>query len=138
MFSNYYKLIAGVLGIICLFVGFGLGMYQWGASSAREEQAIKDRDIIIQYAEVIKKGIIQHDKDQVAVTRMSRKLSELQNIHIPLTCGSTADRSGGSELFSKRVDEAFNNLRKGGNLLFSKCDQLNIDAIRSNHAINSP
>lgn len=128
-----YKLIAGVLGIMCLFVGFGLGMYEWGASVAREDQAMKDREIIIQYANKIKEGVAQHDKDQIIVNSLSSKLSKLQNTHIYYSCGT----STGGGVFSERVDEAYRKLREGGSLLFRQCDQLNIDA-RRNNVFNTP
>jgi len=142
MFSDYYKLIAGVLGIICLFVGFGLGMYQWGASNAREDQAMKDRDGFIEYAKELNKRGEQLAKNQTIINTLSRKLDGMQ--HLPITTCETY-RSGTSGIFLKQLDTAFGHLQEGVKLLIRRCDQLNIDAISINgvqggtiNAINSP
>lgn len=133
-----YNLLAGVLGIICLFVGFGLGMYEWGASNAREEQAMKDRDGYIEYAKELTKKDEQHAKDQRTINDLSSKLAGMQNL--PST-SCEAYRSGANGVFFKQLDEAFGHLQEGVKLLISRCDQLNIDAISINgetHVTNSP
>ena len=134
-----YKLLAGVLAILCLFIGFGLGIYQWGASNAREDQAMKDRDTAIAYAEEIKNKEEQHDKDQTTINTLRTKLDGMQ--HIPVTT-CEAYRSGTSGVFLKQLDEAFGHLQEGVKLLVGKCDQLNIDAISINgkeeNVTNSP
>lgn len=126
-----YRLIAGVLGIICLFVGFGLGMYEWGASNAREDQAMKDRENLIIYAQDITKRIEQHDKDQITINNLSRKLDGMQ--HIPITsCEQARNSNTESGIFFKQLDTAFGKLQEGVRLLITRCDQLNIDAISIN------
>jgi hypothetical protein len=129
-----YKLIAGVLGIVCLFVGFGLGMYQWGASNAREDQAMKDRDTAIMYADEINKREEQHAKDQTTINTLSRQLNGMQNA--PITA-CEAYRSGENGVLFKQLDNAFGHLQEGVKLLVSRCDQLNIDARRDN-VFNTP
>jgi len=126
-----YKFIAGVLGIICLFIGFGLGMYQWGASNAREDQAMKDRDGFIEYAKELKKREEQHAKDQRTINDLSNKLNGMQYIPIT-TCTRERDSSRDNGLFYKQLDKAFEHLQAGVRLLIQRCDQLNIDAISIN------
>lgn len=134
-----YKLLAGVLAIVCLFIGFSLGMYQWGASNAREDQAMKDRDGFIEYAKELTKKEEQHGKDQTTINTLRSKLDGMQ--HIPVTT-CKAYRSGTSGVFLKQLDEAFGHLQEGVKLLVGRCDQLNIDAISINgkeeNVTNSP
>ena len=89
--------------------------------------------------EIILKAGEQHDKDQLIINSLRDRIKRLRNVHIPvIKCGpnDSADQDGRARLLSEKIDRALGEVREGDGVDSARCDQLNIDAIRSNK-INS-
>ena len=132
--------VAAVLGI--LFSAYHYGRHVQGLeddklrSDAVIEQQTKNQAVILAYTETIKAAGAQHDKNQTIIAGLHDQLNRM-HVHIP-TCslpGATetgADSSGDNGVLSNAVDAEFGKLQESVNRLVERCDQLNIDAIRTN------
>lgn len=129
-FSVY---IVSIVILISLIFFSGL---QTGIKIERTKWEQSQNEALISYAKTIKEGEEQHDKDQMVIDGLNTKLNSLPKLHFPIntSCpnGTSKDSNTGAGTLSKRVDEAFGNLQTGVSSLIKQCDQLNIDAIRSN------
>ncbi len=136
------KLIAAA--IVLVLAGFGLWhLYHTGYQAGKNEVQVKwnadniqrdeaQKQALVAYANRITTAQEQHDHDQVLLTQLHDDLGRLR-IHLP-TCPdqSAKNSNGGTGVLSNRVDESFARLQERAGRLFTRCDQLNIDAIRAN------
>jgi hypothetical protein len=85
----------------------------------------------------IKQGDEQYAKDQATINFLASESGSVQ-VHIPTpSCRNTQsspDTSAASGVFSAAVDAAFKRLQDGISKIIQQCDQLNIDARKSNEA----
>ena len=142
-----YARALGALGLV-LVIGLGLWrLYHSGYQAGRAEvQAQWDADRIrrdavqrgalLAWAARLKHAQEQHDHDQVTIDRLAADARRV-HIHLPAGCDTAAsadDPHRAAGLLSNRVDQSFARLQARAGGLFSRCDQLNIDAIRANAA----
>jgi len=99
------------------------------ANKARESEAYQKK--LTDQIEKSKKAEEQHDKDQSTINNLSHELNRMR-VHLPTVSTKTSDKDVSCRAFSRKVDEEFGRLQESATVLFSQCDQLNIDAIRSN------
>ena len=135
--SLAYKLIFGAVVVVFIFTtGYFFGWRNQHDSLVRYlaqvEQASKDA--ISQKNALILEGSNQHEKDQQLIDFLRTESGSVR-IHLPGNCPDThgkTDQDGTARIFSNRMDETFARLQAGTSRLIERCDQLNIDAIRSN------
>ena len=103
----------------------------WEADRLRQDEAQKAA--LLAYAERIQLAEAQHDTDQATITHLADDARRVR-IHLPAcpASGSGADKDGAAGLLSARVDRLFAQFQERVGGLVTRCDQLNIDAIRAN------
>jgi hypothetical protein len=101
-----------------------------------------DAELIKSNAVKIHEGDMQHEKDMVVISDLSKRIDRVR-VHIPTTgdcaMSSVAEAGTGSSdaagVFSNRVDAAFEQLQEGISRLTKTCDTLNADATRLNASL---
>lgn len=139
--------VAGALAILAA-IGYGLwSLYHAGYQAGANEIQIQwDKDKIARdeakwqalqaLNAKINQAQEQHDHDQVTIDTLADDARRLR-IHLPTACDAAAagaDPDRAARLLSDRVDASFAELQDRAGRLFTRCDQLNIDAIRANSA----
>jgi len=89
------------------------------------------------YISKLQKAEDERDKQNDIIHHLT---GDLARVRIKGICGSTVpglskagtDQDGRAGLLSEKADRAFEELQRGDNADFARCDQLNIDAIRAN------
>jgi outer membrane murein-binding lipoprotein Lpp len=123
---NPYAIIAALVLSICLAGGGYLKGRHDEASDAIETQ----RNGLLAYAERIKQGVEQNDKDRAVIDKLHNDVERLRNtVHIP-TC--TQDTNEAGRVLSVEVDRLFGQFQERISGLIEEADKLNIDAIRAN------
>jgi hypothetical protein len=125
---NIYAKIVLVLIVIASYAG----TYYKGRVDEESAQIKIQRDGLLAYAEQIKEGVIQHDKDQIVINRLHDDLSRV-SIHIPTNSCQSTDEA--SRVFSIGVDNLFADLQERTSRLVQEADQLNADTIRLNNSL---
>ena len=125
-----YKILSVILIGLALF-GFG---YTKGRRDVKADYVEQERNALIEYAAKIKQAGEQHDEDQATITRLAADARRVR-IHIPTCPTASEDQNGEAGVLSGRVDDLFGELQARTTDLIQRCDQLNIDAIRTNHEI---
>lgn len=121
------------LAAIVLAVSLLTGVYLKGRHDEAADAIERERDGLLAYAEKIKKGVEQHDKDQTVLAGLRTELDRLRNtVRFPV-CTKDTDEAG--RLLSERVDEEFGKLQEVVGRLIEESDKLNADAIRTNSLI---
>ena len=123
---NPYAIIAALV----LAIGIGSGGYLKGRHDEAADAIEKQRDGLLAYAERIKQGVEQNDKDRAVIDKLHNDVERLRNtIHIP-TCTQGTNEAG--RIFSASVDRLFGQFQERIGGLIQECDDLNADAIRAN------
>jgi hypothetical protein len=123
---NPYAIITSL--VLC--ISMGAGGYWKGRIDNEAEHVESERDALLAYAERIKQGVEQHDKDQIVISGLRTQLSGVR-VHIPTTvCPKDSDEAG--RLLSVEVDRLFGEFQERISGLVEEADKLNIDAIRAN------
>ena len=125
---NIYAKLALVLIILASYAG----TYYKGRIDENSAQIKVQRDGLLAYAERIKEGVEQHDKDQITINRLHDDLSRV-SIHIPTNACQSTDEAG--RILSERVDNLFAELQARTDRLVQEADQINIDTIRLNNSL---
>ena len=138
-FLGYIKL-AGIVALVILTWWLAGEHYK---GIALKDQVSRDKAsaaLIAKKDAQIKEGDTQHGQDQVLINNLTGELARANRmpIHIPTRCdGNTeggSDTDGGSGIFSEAIDSALAEVREEDGRDSQRCDQINIDAIRSNTA----
>ena len=128
---NLYAIIASLV----LAISIGVGIYLKGRHDEAADSIESQRNGLLAYAERIKQGVEQNDKDRAVIDKLHNDVERLRNtVHIP-TC--TQDTNEAGRLLSVEVDRLFGEFQERIGGLVQECDQLNADAIRANSLINS-
>ena len=123
---NPYAIIAALVLFICLAGGGYLKGRHDEAADAIETQ----RNGLLAYAERIKQGVEQNDKDRIAIDNLHNDVERLRNtVHIP-TC--TQDTNEAGRVLSVEVDRLFGQFQERISGLVKECDDINASAIRAN------
>lgn len=135
-FANILK-YASVAGIVFATWYITSDHYQKRIAEIQLETAVAVQAELFAAAAKTKKSEEQHAQYQLVINSLTAKLNQRVRIHIPV-CASrpqdSEDQHREARALSERVDAAFGRLQTGATQLFSRCDQLNIDAIKSNEA----
>ena len=119
------KLIGGCIGILAgLLAGWYFG-YGWNEAKHVEHE----RDSLLAYAERIKQGVEQDDKNKARIAVLTADLNRVR-IHIP-SCPAK-DSNGTSGMASARIDEYLAEAKRSIDSIGERCARLNADAIRAN------
>ena len=123
---NLYAIIASLV----LAISIGVGIYLKGRHDEAADSIESQRNGLLAYAERIKQGVEQNDKDRAVIDKLHNDVERLRNtIHIP-TCTQGTNEAG--RLLSVEVDRLFGEFQERIGGLVQECDQLNADAIRAN------
>ena len=123
---NLYAIIASLV----LAISIGVGIYLKGRHDEAADSIESQRNGLLAYAERIKQGVEQNDKDRAVIDKLHNDVERLRNtVHIP-TC--TQDTNEAGRLLSVEVDRLFGEFQERIGGLVQECDQLNADAIRAN------
>ena len=124
---NPYAIIVALVLSICLAGGGYIKGRHDEAADAIEAQ----RNGLLAYAERIKQGVEQNDKDRAVIDKLHNDVERLRNtIHIP-TCSTQGTNEAG-RIFSASIDRLFGQFQERISGLVQECDQLNAYAIRAN------
>ena len=106
---------------------------QWDADKIRRDQA--QADALVAYAARLKLAQEQHDEDQAVIDDLHAAAGRVR-IHLSVCPGNAAGQNpdGSAGLLPDRVDQRFAEFQARVGRLITRCDQLNIDAIRANSA----
>ena len=106
---------------------------EWDQDKLRRDQA--QQDALLAYAGKLKTTQEQHDHDQTLIDDL-RVRADGVRIHLPTCAGDAtagaAHPDGAAGALSERVDRRFAEFQGRVGRLITRCDQLNIDAIRAN------
>lgn len=110
---------------------------QLDMAKAVQDELIKQQKVAAKRLVAINQSQVQHDKDQIVNTQLHDQLERLQIHGIcsdPMHTAATATPSAnaGAWTFSETVDANFARLQQRTTELFRQCDQINVDAIRTN------
>lgn len=120
------KFTGGAIGIL---IGLILGGYfGYGWNEARHVE--RERDALVAYAERVKQGVEQHDKDQKTITNLAADLKRVR-IHMPTVC-TTKNPDGTGGMASARIDDYMAEAKRSIDAIGERCAKLNADAIRAN------
>ena len=95
------------------------------------QQACAQKAALLAYAEKIQQAEDQHDQDQNTIDRLAADARRVR-IHLPACPTTGPDQNGAAGAFSAGVDRRFAEFQERVGSLVTRCDQLNIDAIRVN------
>lgn len=123
---NPWPIVASLIFALLTFIGG----YAKGSMDNEAVHIARERDGLLAYAEQIKKGVEQHDKNQAVINDLRTELGRVR-ITIPV-CGEASYQSGAGGVLSKRVSQIFEDFRAEVEGLVYRCDELNNAAIRSN------
>ena len=124
---NPYVLLGALLATASAAF-YGGVQYEQAASTTAQ------RDVAVAYAGRIKEVVEQHDNDQTIIDTQHAQLVRMQHARLP-KCPSSADQDGEAGILYGAADAAFEDLQSGDDEDFARCDQLNIDARRTNSAL---
>lgn len=120
-------IVLAVLVLFCIYTG---GVYYKGRYDESMVAVTRERDGLIAYANEVKKGVEQNDKDKITIANLRNDVSKLRNsVRFPI-CSKDSDEAG--RVLSDRVDALFGELQERVGRLAEEADQLNADAIRAN------
>lgn len=126
------------IGLAFAVSGLIYGGYRQIEGNGYERCEADMRDAVAQsisaYQMRLKKAEEERDAKQVMVDRLAADVRRLR-IHLP-TCpdGTSENQNGGTGAFSDGVDESFARLQERTTELIRRCDELNLDAIKTNAA----
>lgn len=121
-----------ILAAIVIAISIGAGGYIKGRADEKAVSIERERDSLLAYAERIKTSQEELNANANTIDNLRTELSRRVRITIPV-CKSE-DQGGTSGLLSVRVSQAFAEFRTEVEGLLYRCDQLNNEAIRANHA----
>lgn len=103
----------------------------WEAEKLKAGEAQKAA--LLAYAERIQQAEVQHDQDQNTIDSLAAGARRL-HIHLPACpeSGAGDDKNGAAGALSAGMDQRFAEFQERVGSLVTRCDQLNIDAIRVN------
>lgn len=125
--------IGGVLALAAALFGAFKYIENIGYERCKTEQQAANLKAITEYAIRLKKAEEDRDAKQSIIDDLAAK-SRSVRIHLPV-CGNNpapTNQNGGTGTLPNRVDEGFAELQSRAGELFKRCDELNLDAIRSN------
>ena len=119
-----------IIAALVLAISISAGIYLKGRNDEAADAVQRERDGLLAYAERIKQGVEQNDKDRAVIDKLHNDVERLRNtVHIP-TC--TQDTNEAGRIFSASVDRLFGEFQARISGLVQECDQLNAYAIRAN------
>lgn len=126
---NPYAILAAIV-LFCAYTG---GVYYKGRHDESMVVIERERNSLIAYAEEVKKGVEQNDKDKLTIANLRNDVIKLRNtVKFPIC---TKDSNEAGRVLSDRVDELFGELQERVGRLAEEADHLNADAIRTNALI---
>ncbi|HEY6021540.1 MAG TPA: hypothetical protein VIY48_17065 [Candidatus Paceibacterota bacterium] len=113
---------------------------QVAVDKAYQKQLEENQKLAAENAALRKSAEEEHASNQLVINDLSHQLSRV-HIHIP-NCSQVPGTSvpgqgedGKTWILSGKADAAFEELQRGDDEDFARCDQLNIDAIRLNASL---
>lgn len=133
-----YLRLAVVAGVLALLYSLYWYVDHTGYVRGRNEVIQADieheRNSLLAYAERIKKSEEQNAKYKGLIDRLAADAGRVR-VHLPVCpqpAGTTQGENGGAGVLSNRVDEAFADFQRQVGELVKRCDELNLDSIKSN------
>jgi len=125
------------IGGIVVLAGVLFGVFKYVENIGYERRVAEDQaenlKTVTEFAKRLKAAEEQRDENQTTIDRLVTQ-SRSVRVHLPVCAnnGTPKDQNGGTGALSNRVDESFARLQDRGTELFKRCDELNLDAIKTN------
>jgi hypothetical protein len=127
--NPYAWLSAFVLLLASLAGSFYAGVkYEAGVTAISQNKGLEA------FAKRIKEVMDNDDKTNALNAALHEQLTRMQHAHLP-ACPGAIDTSGAAGLLRAAQDAAFEELQRGDDEDFARCDILNSDATRTNALI---
>lgn len=140
------KLVAGLFIILAVLASYA-ATFKYGRhveflkqENIRKEAVIKQQEdnqrITLAYAKKLTEALENEQRYQTviadAVNRAERLRVHFDPSTLPGATGTASDRDKASRVFSERMDALFGSLQARATDLFTECEEVNKQAIRSN------
>jgi len=132
---NLIPLLQRVTFIALATLTIAYFLYSKGFHDAELESAARELNSLVLYAENIKKASETHDTNQGIIDSLADNARSRVSVQFNSLETPKRNHPGrASRPFPKKLDEEFGRFQESIGILMRRCDQLNIDAIRSNES----